>query len=444
MSGNPTNLEVQVSDPLGNRCKDCSFLSASSGSKWLTVEIPSPAKPGTWNLALATRASTDVVNVRVTSMAVAAEDHPIRLRTFLKRLEVNQALDACIYAEVSKGPLAVLRAKVLAKVMTPQENVGQLIVELFDDGVGADETSNDGIYSAYFTQFKGKGRYSVVAEVVGDGSAIVVRGRRGSGGLPVVASSPELSTNMAATHKTASASPEFGAEGLPFEQFVYVDEVIEVAEPQEIVGEKAPSFRRFSDGGSFRVDSALDVSKIPPASIQDLHVADVIAMNGALRVVLSWTCPGEHLDYGQASQVKIRVSTNTSSFLKRFEDGVPISETDVVDGQLSPFSARTKPNVTIKIPEDLVSEAKIENRTDFYFCACVLNKEGFDSGASNIALATFEDPSPGQQKSPAWKNGGLIIVVAIVLLVIIMDLLSILVLLFRRRRRTSTQQIQPE
>ncbi|KAG0425048.1 hypothetical protein HPB47_027755 [Ixodes persulcatus] len=262
----------------------------------------SDPEPGTWNLALATRASTDVVNVRVTSMAVTAEDHPIRLRTFLKRLEVNQALDACIYSEV------------LAKVMTPQENVGQLIVELFDDGVGADVTSNDGIYSAYFTQFKGKGRYSVVAEVVGDGSAIVVRGRRGSGGLPVVASSP-------------------------------------------------------------------------------------------------------------ASQVKIRVSTNTSSFLKRFEDGVPISETDVVDGQLSPFSARTKPNVTIKIPEDLVSEAKIENRTDFYFCACVLNKDGFDSGASNIALATFEDPSPGQQKSPAWKNGGLIIVVAIVLLVIIMDLL---------------------
>lgn len=55
---------------------------------------------------------------------------------------------------------------------------------------GADVTANDGIYSAYFTQFKGNGRYSVVAEVVGDGSAIIVRGRRGSGGLPVVASPP--------------------------------------------------------------------------------------------------------------------------------------------------------------------------------------------------------------------------------------------------------------
>ncbi|KAG0434752.1 hypothetical protein HPB47_018906, partial [Ixodes persulcatus] len=157
--------------------------------------------------------------------------------------------------------------------------------------VCADVTANDGIYSAYFTQFKGKGRYSVVAEVVGDGSAIVVRGRRGSGGLPVVASPP-------ATKKTASASPEFGAEGLPFEQFVYVDEDIEVAEPQETVGEKAPSFRRFSDGGSFRVDGVIDVSKIPPASIQDLRVADVITENGTLCVVLSWTCPGEHLDYG--------------------------------------------------------------------------------------------------------------------------------------------------
>lgn len=94
-------------------------------------------QPGTWNLTLTTKADTDVVNVRVTSMAVAADDHPIRLRTFLKKLDVNQALDACIFSEVSKGPHAVLRAKVLAKVLTPQKNVGQLIVELFDDGVGA-------------------------------------------------------------------------------------------------------------------------------------------------------------------------------------------------------------------------------------------------------------------------------------------------------------------
>ncbi|CAN7976458.1 unnamed protein product, partial [Ixodes persulcatus] len=296
VSGNPNDLVAHVWDPKGDTCKGCSFRISKSGSKWLIVEIPSPAMPGTWNLALATRAGTDVVNVRVTSMALAAEDHPIRLRTFLKRFDVSQALDACIYSEVSKGPHAVLGAKVLAKVMTPQENVGQLIVELFDDGVGADVTANDGIYSAYFTQFKGNGRYSVVAEVVGDGSAIVVRGRRGSGGLPV------LSTNWAATEKTASASPEFGAEGLPFEQFVYVDEDIEVAEPQEIVGEKAPSFRRFSDGGSFRVDGAIDVSKIPPASIQDLRVADVITENDTLCVVLSWTCPGEHLDYGQGKK----------------------------------------------------------------------------------------------------------------------------------------------
>uniref|UniRef100_A0A4D5RHI9 Putative epithelial chloride channel protein n=1 Tax=Ixodes scapularis TaxID=6945 RepID=A0A4D5RHI9_IXOSC len=441
VSGSQTNLEVHVLDPMGNTCKACSFHISNSGSKWRTVKIPSPAMPGTWNLTLTTKADTDVVNVRVTSMAVAADDHPIRLRTFLKKLDVNQALDACIFSEVSKGPHAVLRAKVLAKVLTPQKNVGQLIVELFDDGVGADVTANDGIYSAYFTQFKGNGRYSVVAEVVGDGSAIIVRGRRGSGGLPVVASPPEVSTNVAATEKTASASPEFGAEGLPFEQFVYVDEDIEVAEPLEVVGEKAPSFRRFSDGGSFQVDGAIDVSKIPPASIQDLRVADVITENGTLCVVLSWTCPGEHLDYGQASQVEIRVSTNMASFLKRFEDGVPISENDVMEGQLSPLPARTKQNVTIKIPEDVVSEAKIENRTDFYFSARVLNKDGLDSGASNIALATFEHPPPEQQQKPlASKNWGLLIgvPVAIILLAIV-----ILTVVFGRRR-TSTQKIQPE
>ncbi|KAG0438167.1 hypothetical protein HPB47_017129, partial [Ixodes persulcatus] len=67
-------------------------------------------------------------------------------------------------------------------------------------------------------------------------------------------------------------------------------------------------------------------------------------------------------------------------------------------------------NVTIKIPEVVVSEAKIKNRTDFYSSARVLNKDGLDSGASNIALATFDHPSPRQQQKPsASKNWGLII-----------------------------------
>ncbi|CAN8001635.1 unnamed protein product [Ixodes hexagonus] len=439
MSSGPDRLDVQLWDPTGNPWSKTDSPSVGSGSRWLTLEIPSPAMPGTWNLTLTKTTSAEVVvNVRVTSMAKIANDQPIRLRTFLKRLDVNVALDACIYSEVSKGPHAVLRAKVQARVMTPLENVGQLTVELFDDGVGADVTANDGIYSAYFTQFNGAGRYSVVAEVTGGGSAIIVRGRRGSGGLPVVTSSPELSTQNSAIEEATSASPAFDAEGLPFDQFIYVDEDIEVAEPRATEGEEAPSFRRFADGGSFRVNNTIEVSRIPPGSIQDLQVADVIRDNGTFRVVLSWTCPGEHLDFGQASQMEIRVSTDMASLLERFDEAFLIRESDVVEGQLSPSPARTKQNVTVKIPEDVVSEANNASRTDFYFAARVLNNDSISSGASNIALATFEHPPLGQVP-PASRNLGLIIGVTVAAIFLVAIILAVLF----GRHRTPAHRPQP-
>ncbi|CAN8001633.1 unnamed protein product, partial [Ixodes hexagonus] len=189
-SSNLNGLDVQLRDPTDDLYNKNDSPSVAPSSNWLTLEIRSPAMPGTWNLTLKSTASAEmVVSVRITSMAKEADDHPIRLRTFLNMIEVSEAKDARIYSEVSKGPHAVLHAKVWARVMTPLENTGQVIVELFDDGVGADSTANDGIYSAFFTQFEGKGRYSVVTEVVDGGSAIIAKGRRASGGLPVTKSS---------------------------------------------------------------------------------------------------------------------------------------------------------------------------------------------------------------------------------------------------------------
>lgn len=54
-------------------------------------------------------------------------------------------------------------ARVQAKVRlntNAQENNTVTIVP-HDDGIGADITKDDGIYSAYFTSFLGKGRHGV-------------------------------------------------------------------------------------------------------------------------------------------------------------------------------------------------------------------------------------------------------------------------------------------
>ena len=46
-----------------------------------------------------------------------------------------------------------------ATVSMPSGNDAILVLQ--DNGVGADITSNDGIYSTFFTEFGGIGRYSV-------------------------------------------------------------------------------------------------------------------------------------------------------------------------------------------------------------------------------------------------------------------------------------------
>ena len=45
------------------------------------------------------------------------------------------------------------------------------MIELLDNGVNADTTENDGIYSRYFTNATKPGRYSVKCQVWNDGAA---------------------------------------------------------------------------------------------------------------------------------------------------------------------------------------------------------------------------------------------------------------------------------
>lgn len=50
-------------------------------------------------------------------------------------------------------------AKVEVEVSLPDNTVAK--VPVWDDGKGSDVTAKDGVYSAFFTQFKGDGRYSM-------------------------------------------------------------------------------------------------------------------------------------------------------------------------------------------------------------------------------------------------------------------------------------------
>ena len=49
----------------------------------------------------------------------------------------------------------------IVKLNSESSSDKSVVIQPHDDGIGADITKNDGIYSAYFTHFLGKGRHGV-------------------------------------------------------------------------------------------------------------------------------------------------------------------------------------------------------------------------------------------------------------------------------------------
>ncbi|XP_077498139.1 calcium-activated chloride channel regulator 1-like [Amblyomma americanum] len=408
--GNQTTIAVQCSDaanlkaelryPDGKACDDCLVAGPAVAASYITFKIPGIATPGTWTLVVTRSVSyPDVdVHVRATSLVSGQDVEPVFVRAFLKKAEVSSAAEAAIYAEVTKGSHVVLHARVTATVIPPKGNE-EFEVQLFDDGLGADVTANDGIYSGYFTQFNGTGRYSVSARVVSADDSVIVKGRKASGSLPALDPS-----EAPVTSEAPESADEM--EGIPLDDFVYVDEDIEVAEPHILASEKAPHFSRYAEAGSFRLTEEIDESRIPPGAIDDLEVEDAfVADNGTHVITLAWTCPGAHLDSGKPSKIELRGSTHVDDIVKKFEAAVEVTQDNATQGSLSAEEVRSRQRLRFSLPEQLLQEAQKDSTHDFYFSARSWNDDGLSSPPSNVARVTFDRPSHNSPKgggTPWW------------------------------------------
>ncbi|XP_070377420.1 calcium-activated chloride channel regulator 2-like [Dermacentor albipictus] len=289
------SLKIQLRYPDGRKCNKCLTTQSTKAGAYITIRIPGTATPGTWTLvvSLCPGSREAQVHVRATSFVVDATVEPVLVRSFVKRTEVNVATDAVVYAEVSKGTRLVLHARVTATVIRPRSPDG-IEVELHDNGLGADVTANDGIYSGYFTWFDGVGRYSVSTRVASVDRTVIVSRRMASGGWPVTTLNSVSSKTFVGR---SSAIPTAGqATGIPFSHFVYVDRNIEEAERRFVFIDEVPGFVRYAEAGSFRLNVDINPYDIPPGSVQDLTVENTLVEEDGDHVVfLAWTCPGSHL-----------------------------------------------------------------------------------------------------------------------------------------------------
>uniref|UniRef100_A0A8C5XY42 Uncharacterized protein n=1 Tax=Microcebus murinus TaxID=30608 RepID=A0A8C5XY42_MICMU len=287
-----------------------------------------------------------------------------------------------VYARVSQGFLPVLGINVTAIIET--EDGHQVTLELWDNGAGADTVKNDGIYSRYFTEYHGNGRYSlkVHAQARKNAARLSLRQRQNKAlYIPGYVENGKIILNP--------PRPEVK------------DEMAEA---------EVENFSRVSSGGSFTVSGAPPngdhTAVFPPGKITDLE-----AKFRSDHIQLSWTAPGKVLDKGKADRYIIRTSKHFLNHQEDFDNATLINTSGLI-----PKAAGSRENFEFK-PE----HSKIENGTKFYIAIQAIGEANLTSEISNIALATKLIP-PQEPSVPALGANISAISLAVFGLVVILSI----------------------
>ena len=175
-----------------------------------------------------------------------------------------------IYTEVKQGMSPVISADVSASITSTTSST----ISLKDDGVSPDSVKNDGIYSAYYTDFppsSRKSRYSLVCNVNGTDETKVV----------------DLAALSASSSNQRCCGSNMVTEDTPLTS--------------------TGPFVRTKAGGAISVGSTpANTNFFPPGPIRDLRVGELYKD----RFSFSFTSPGADLNTGNISQFIVFFSPN--------------------------------------------------------------------------------------------------------------------------------------
>ncbi|XP_040075214.1 calcium-activated chloride channel regulator 1 [Ixodes scapularis] len=365
-----TSLSVQkfdfyVKDANGQNCTDC---NKEIGDQLEIIHIPETEATTLWTLVLIPQAGT-VSNVTVTVQSTQRDPsvHPIRAQSFVK--EDKSKNQVTIYSRVSKGDRGVLRAVVIATVTLPGLS-GTTFLHLKDNGLGADETRNDGEYSAYFSHLVGQGRYSVRTDVTTKEDTLLT---------------PPRSTAMPGRLRAGLLEP-----GEEPEQAV-----------QEISAEQpeGADINMVVYAGAVNILRNITQKDLNPADVRDLRVDSVTVDGKNITATLSWTCMGAHLDSGRADHTDLRASSDPRVLLRKFEKATQISTENLLEGTLVPLDPLKIQTVRIRIPQELVS--RTGGTPGSVFLALRTNNSRLQvSAVSNFVQLDWDTSSGGSVVDP--------------------------------------------
>ncbi|XP_041473449.1 calcium-activated chloride channel regulator 1-like [Lytechinus variegatus] len=359
----------------------------------ITIAVEGLAMSGEWSYSIEnTFSGLQSVTFSVFSrINMEGDDEPIVMKSGVG----NSVLDLSVgvkplsaFVKLSKGFQPVVKAIVRAIVEKPGGYVADLI-ELRDDGGGADITANDGIYSRFITNITGKGFYGIRAISENDGSAIILT--RARTGLSRVQAALRVADDGTIISPGTIGSYEVRFPG--------------VESSQTLQGVPAPAFTRSSSVGSTTITNLPDgftpgQDLFPPARVQDLRVTVTFVGNSSL--VLTWIAPGDDLDTGAATYYDIRVGNSSSQLLGNFSNATEVSQSSILAGNLS----SPKPSGSVETFIITVPDMTELNSFSYSFALRAIDDDGKSSPISNVAIATFRRVIPSPPSTPPGPCNG--------------------------------------
>ncbi|XP_033120352.1 calcium-activated chloride channel regulator 1-like [Anneissia japonica] len=366
-------IQVWLESPDGNFVDQSQYI-IDTDTNIITIKINDTAMSGDWVFTIGNVnriSASQVVTITVTSKQSSDED-PIEVQALVSNPTIDFSTEPVIiiYAIVTKGYLPVINAQVYASVEGPD---GITEIQLLDNGAQPDITKDEGVYSGYYLEFSGKGRYSVDIKVNNSAKTAMVNMAKATGSLPI--------------------KPESINEDLP-------------------VFEPTGMFVRTTSGGAFQVENYVNdpTDNLAPSRILDLSVLKTSYSEQS--VALQWTAVGDDFNKGTATKYELMAASQYSQLLYDFANSRLVTNDDLIRGNMSIISpAGTRETVTIRVP------TRGENAT--YFFAIRAYDEADNYGeVSNIVSANMEYippiPEDPGTRTALWATLGTLIGIALI------------------------------
>ncbi|XP_012320214.2 calcium-activated chloride channel regulator 4 [Aotus nancymaae] len=326
-------------------------FTVDAASKMAYLSIPGTAKVGTWAYNIQAKENSETLTITVTSRAANSSVPPITVNAKMNKDINSFPSPMIVYAEILQGYVPVLGANVTAFIESQSGNTE--VLELLDNGAGADSFKNDGVYSRYFTAYTENGRYSLKV--------------RAHGGTNTARLSLRHPLNRAAYIPGWVVNGEIEANPPRPENNEDTQATLE-------------NFSRTASGGAFVV------SQVPSFPLPDLYppsqITDLDATPHEDEIVLTWTAPGDDFDVGKVQHYIIRISGSILDLRDSFDDALQVNTTE-----LSPKEANSKEIFAFK-PGN-ISE---ENATHMFIAIKSIDKSNLTSKVSNIAQVALFIP----------------------------------------------------